>query len=575
MRLLLFVFFLALFFAQIPTSYAQVLTPIESGSEEFNRQQERERLLRQQQEATPDIRLERPSIPAASSLLAADETPCFPIRALVLDGELSTQFQWLLNAADSTADGKPDAVFTHCLGANGINLVMKRMQDALVRQGYVTTRVLAPPQELATGTLRLTLIPGRVRHVRFADDTASRATLWNAVPLQAGELLNLKDIEQALENFKRVPTAETDIQIAAANDAQARPGESDIIIRWKQGVPFRLNLSADNAGSKSTGKYQGAVTLSYDHWWTLNDLFYISFNHDLGGGDAGNRGNRGQTVHYSLPFGYWLLGMTASSSRYWQSVAGINDTVRYSGDSTNAEIRLSRLVYRSAVRKTTVSLSAWTRTSGNFMDDTEILVQRRKMAGWEIGIANRDYLGSSTLDLSATFRRGTGAMGSLPAPEEAFGEGTARPQILGLGALLVTPFTVGAQRLRYAGSWRGQWNNTPLVPQDRFAIGSRYTVRGFEGASLLLAERGWFIRNDLGLALGQSLQELYLGLDYGEVAGRSSNSLAGRHMSGVALGLRGGFHKYSYDFFLSRPLTAPQGFDKNNVNAGFSLNASY
>lgn len=563
------------FFLPYPSSDAQGMVPADPGAQEFNRQQERERLLRQQLEATPAIRLERPVLPDASRLLPADETPCFPIHTLVLDGALSGQFQWLLKAADTTAEGRPDAVIDRCLNADGINLVMKRMQDALVNQGYVTSRVLAPSQQLATGTLRLTLVPGRVRQVRFADGTTPRATQWNAVPLQAGQLLNLKDIEQALENFKRVPTAEVDIQIAVANDAKARPGESDIVIRWKQRLPVRLNLSADNAGSKASGTYQGTVTLSFDHWWTLNDLFYVSLNHDLGGGDAGHRGARGETVHYSLPFDYWLLGLTVSSSRYWQSVAGANQTLLYSGESSNEEIRLSRLLYRSAVRKTTLSLSGWARASGNFIEDTEILAQRRKMAGWELGIADRAHLGRSTLDLSATFRRGTGAMGALAAPEEAFGEGTSRPQIVTLGAQFITPFSIGQQRLRYGASGRGQWNGTPLVPQDRFAIGSRYTVRGFEGQNLLLGERGWFIRNDLGLALGQTLQELYLGLDYGEVAGPSSARLAGRHMSGIALGLRGGLQNYSFDIFLSRPITAPPGFDKHSVNAGFSLHAFF
>jgi hemolysin activation/secretion protein len=566
---------LLLFFVQWPSAHSQGLAPPDPGAQELNRQQERERLLRQQQERTPDIRLELPVPPADSLLFPTDETPCFPVQALVLDGELSAQFQWLLNEADTRADGQHDAVTDHCLGAAGINLVMKRMQHALVRQGYVTTRVLAPPQELSAGTLRLTLVPGRVGQVRFADGTASRATLWNAAPLQAGAVLNIKDIEQALENFKRVPSAEADIQIAVAKDVQARPGESDIVISWKQGLPFRLNLSVDNAGSKATGRYMGALTFSYDHWWTLNDLFYVSLIHDLGGGDTGYRGTRGQTVHYSLPFGYWLLGMTASSNRYWQSVAGANNTLLYSGESSNQEIRLSRLLYRSAVRKTTLSLSGWMRTSGNFIDETEVLVQRRKVAGWEIGIANREYLGSSSLDLNITYKRGTGAMGALPAPEEAFGEGTSRPQILALSTQFITPFSLGDQRLRYAASWRGQWNDTPLVPQDRFAIGSRHTVRGFEGSSLLMAERGWFIRNDLLLALGKSRQELYVGLDHGEVAGPASASLAGRQLSGAAVGLRGSFAPYSYDFFLSRPVRAPDGFDTHSVNAGFSLFASY
>lgn len=182
MRVSIFPVLLVFFFIQSTSSYAQGLAPVEPGAQEFNRQQEREHLLRQQQETRPDIRLERPAMPAASSLLPADETPCFPIHALVLEGELSGQFQWLLKAADATADGRSDAVVDRCLNAYGINLVLKRMQDALVNQGYVTTRVLAPSQELATGTLRLTLVPGRIRQVRFADGTSTRATQWNAVP---------------------------------------------------------------------------------------------------------------------------------------------------------------------------------------------------------------------------------------------------------------------------------------------------------------------------------------------------------------------------------------------------------
>lgn len=36
----------------------------------------------------------------------------------------------------------------HCLGAKGINLLMSTLQNRLVDHGYVTTRVLAPSQDL-------------------------------------------------------------------------------------------------------------------------------------------------------------------------------------------------------------------------------------------------------------------------------------------------------------------------------------------------------------------------------------------------------------------------------------------
>ncbi len=556
-------------------AWAQAVSPAETANQELLRQQERERILRQQHEQAPDVRLERPRAPADLGRLPIDESPCFKIERILLGGDASEKFQWALAAANRAEDGTDDAAIGRCLGSSGINLVMKRVQNAIVSRGYVTTRVLAEPQDLNAGTLGLTLIPGRIRGIRFTEGTDARATQWNAVPVRPGDLLNLRDIEQALENFKRVPTAEADIQITPAEGPDARPGDSDLVISWKQGFPFRLSVSADDAGTKATGKYQGAVTLSYDHAATLNDLFYINYNQDLGGGDPGQRGTRGYTAHYSLPFGYWLLGFTSSSNRYHQAVAGASQTYIYSGESQNSDIKLSRLVCRDAVRKTTLSLRGWSRSSRNFINDTEVEVQRRRMAGWGFGLAHREFIGASTLDLNLDYRRGTGAMNALSAPEEAFGEGTSRPQFVTADAHLNVPFAVGAQRLRYSGAWRAQWNRTPLVPQDRFAIGGRYTVRGFDGENVLSAERGWLVRNDLGWALGQTGQELYLGVDYGEIGGPGSQTLADTRLSGAVLGLRGGYKGLAYDLFIGQPIKKPDGFKTASSVAGFNLNWSF
>ena len=54
-----------------------------------------------------------------------------------------------------------------------------------------------------------------------------------------------------------------------------------------------------------------------------------------------------------------MTGFIEVPYNYYQSVAGINQTYRYSGENQTGEIKLSRLVYRDAVRKTTVSLRGW------------------------------------------------------------------------------------------------------------------------------------------------------------------------------------------------------------------------
>lgn len=543
----------------------------DSTVDQLRRQQDRERQLREQMEVEPDVRLDRATPETAEAALPVQESPCFPIHAVALQGEGSGDFQWLLK----TINRPGEQILGRCLGAQGINLLMGRMQNALIAEGYVTSRVLASPQDLKSGRLVLTLLLGRVKQLKLAEPRNGRATLRNALPMSAGDVLNLRDIEQGLENLKRVPTAEADIQIAPAEGQGAQPGESDLLISWQQAFPFRLALSLDDTGSASTGKLMGGLTLSYDHWWTLNDLFYISVNRDAGGRDPGARGSRGYTAHYSVPIDYWLFAATAGRNRYHQTVAGAAQDYVYAGTSANSEIKISRMVFRNAKTKLQASLKGWTRKSANFIDDTEVEVQRRRTAGWELSSNLRQQLGNGSVDFTLGIKRGTGAQDALPAPEEAFGEGTSRAQIWTADAQYSQPFQLNEQALRYRVAWRAQWNRTPLVPQDKFAIGGRSSVRGFSGDSVLSAERGWLVRNDIGMPLGRSGQELYVAIDYGQVGGPSTERLVGKRLSGIAFGLQGNVRQFSYDIFSGCALYHPDRFEADGMSGGFNLNLAF
>lgn len=545
----------------ISTAWAQN----DMAAQEFQRRQERDRILREQQERVPDVRLALPETDGVRRLPEV-ESPCFYIHRIVLVDE-SQSFGWATQAADIPGD----EVQGRCLGSQGINIVMQRIQNAIVARGYVTTRVLAAGQDLRNGELVLTVVPGRIRAIRFTDGSSARAYAGNALPTRPGDLLNLRDIEQALENFKRVPSVEADIQIVPAD----LPGESDLLIAWRQGFPLRVSLSANDGGARSTGRYQGSFTVSGDHLLALNDLFYASLGHDLGGGKSGERGTQGHTLHYSLPWKYWNFGMTQSVNRYHQSVAGASQNYRYSGTSENYEIKLAKLLRRDANSKTTGSLRAYLTKSSNFIDDTEVDVQRRRMSGWEAALAHRVFIGGATLDASLAYRHGNGAFSARPAPEEKFDEGTAHPQIISTETVLNLPFRAGGQRLHYNGTWKAQWNRTPLVPQDRFSIGGRYTVRGFDGESSLMAERGWLLRNDLGWMFGNSGQEAYVGIDHGRVGGPSSDLLVGKRLRGAVLGLKGAYKGGSWDIFSGFPIKKPDGFRTAHMLFGFNMSWTY
>lgn len=559
-----------------------------SAEEEAARQQQqwlREQQLQQQLQPETDVRLDASGVDGGVRFsLQQVESPCFPVQQITLSGDEAPRFQFALKRALQHVGFKPGM----CLGAQGINHIMTLAQNALIGKGYTTSRIMAAAQDLNSGHLALTVIPGRIREIRVdLSDVhtthANRIQAWqNELPMSSGAILNLRDLEQGLENLKRVPTAEADIQIVPGE----APDESDVVVLWRQRlIPVRLSLGADDSGSKQTGKYQGNATVSVDNPLGLSDLFYASLSRDLGHKirltDAEGHTTRSRTrsyaVHYSVPLGRWLWAVNHHYYRYHQAVAGAVEHYDYNGNSTQSDIGVTRLLYRDARRKTHLGLKLWTRSTQSFINDVEIEVQRRRNAGWMASLEHKEYIGRSTLHLGLNYKRGTGWNRSLAAPEEALGEGTSRMQIITASADLNLPLNIGKQSFAYDSHLHLQWPKTPLIPQDKLAIGSRYTVRGFDGEMSLAAERGWYWRNDWSWQYRPGHQ-VYVGADIGHVAGPSAAYLPGRTLAGAVVGARGQFRaggRLYYDVFVARPLKKPGYFATTRHTAGFNLNYSF
>ncbi|QGU89258.1 ShlB/FhaC/HecB family hemolysin secretion/activation protein [Erwinia sorbitola] len=526
-------------------------------AQEQQRQQARERALQQQNAPESDVRLARPDVVLPD--YPANETPCFTINSLRLEGDLAPRFQWALEAAES-AKGR-------CLGGQGIMLAINKVQNAILARGFVTTRVMAQEQDLTKGVLTLTLQPGRIGRIYFDQPVSWRARMWNAVPASRGDVLNLRDIEQGLENFRRVPSATAEISILPGE----QDGTSDLLVNWKETRPVHLSLGLDDSGSKSTGRYLGSATLAVDAPFAQNDLFYANIGKDLF--QHGPFGNRSHTLNYSIPVGYWSFAANYNDYTYHQNIANANEVLSYSGKSDNVQVTVSRLLFRNQLHKTTLNMRVWRRHSTNAVEEVEIEQQRRRTAGWELGLNQRSYLGNATLDANINWRRGTGAFHALRAPEEETGSGSARTGIAMGDISLNQPFTLGDEPWRFVTSVRGQWSANALTPQDRLAIAGRYTVRGFDGEQILSGEKGVIWRNELAWNVLSRGHELYTALDYGRVDGPGTRYLAGHQLVGSAIGVRGALWSHlSYDLFAGVPLYKPEQFHTSGATAGFSLN---
>lgn len=548
-------------------------------AEQQYRQRQQSEQLEQQLQSQADVRLDTAA--NSSEKLPSSESLCFSLTQIELadySSAISTpsQFQWALTQAQQDLQLQ----LPYCLGNEGLSILMKQIQNRIIERGYITTRVVVPEQDLTTGKLTLAVILGKVRHTLVADSSKkvefTRLNGWTGLTFSQGELLNVRDIEQSLENLKRVPTVEANIEILPAEGEGAEMGESDLKVLYQQKFPLRGSLNLDDAGSKSTGKWQGSASLSWDNPFSANDLFYASYSHSIrrSSDEVGRRMSKNYQLYYSVPFGYWTLTTSHGRNDYRQEVFGAyGNSYTYAGESTTDKVSLSYLAYRDAVRKTTLSGGFWSRHSKNYVDETEVEVQRRRMSGWEAGISHREYVGSLIVDVALNYKWGTGMRGALEAPEELFGEGTSRPRILSASVGMVMPFVLFDNQLQYQSQWQSQWNKRRLIAQDRFSIGNRYSVRGFDGELTLSGERGWYWRNELAWHIKQSGHWLYVALDGGRVS--MVDDQLGQSLIGSAVGVRGDWKGVSYDYFVGKPLKKPKGFRTSNTTTGFNVGYSF
>lgn len=568
------------------TTFSSNTFAVDDHESEFIRSIQRQQQLDNQLLSGSDVRLDRLS-GSFSYTLSEGEIPCAKVNSIGLVEGTDSLFSFLPAKVVQQTDFSTGM----CLGVNNLKKLQQAAQQILLARGYITSQVGIQPQDMADGVLRLSVAAGKTGIVHYQEkrgktpSVGSISAFSNKFPLHENKILNLRDLEQGLENLRRLPSVETDIQILPSEEE----GKSDLWVNWRQDKPVRFSIGIDDSGSKTTGKYQGSAAISFDNPLGLSDLFYVSYGRGLAhqteftdaAGTETKSGSRSYSVHYSVPLKKWLLSFNHNGYLYHEATEGYTVNYDYNGKQYHSNLTTERMIWRNGRHKTIAAVRLWTRQVYKYIDDIEIDVQRRRTAGWETELRHRAYLGRWQLDGRLSYKRGTGMQKSMPAPEENGGTdivaGTSRMKVITAGLAAATSFMLGKQQFSYDTSLLSQWNKTPLVSQDKLSIGSRYTVRGFDGEQSLSGERGFYWQNTFSWYF-HPRHQLYVGIDTGRVSGESTKYMADKRLIGAVTGLKGN-HKIGgilhYDLFAGKPLHKPEGFQTVKTVYGFGLNYSF
>ena len=525
----------------------------------------------------PFINLSEPTLGTSLKQPPLGESPCFNIYQVNLqlpdEPALKKQFATILGPI-KYGQG---SILGHCIGQQGLNYAMRNVQNELIEQGFITTQATIEPQDLTSGVLNITIIPGRLHKVWRSEDGHPKTNVNNALTLSEGDLINLREIETSLENFRLPQSSPTNIDIIPSINPidNEQYGSSDLVVAQKRTTPIQWQMSIDDSGSDDTGKYQGTLTTSIDNPLNANDTLSLSYTHSI---DPWNNidtlsNNDSLYVNYRYPYKKWQLELLYSKYDFNQTLAGLNQDIVYKGQSDQSSIGLQRLVHRDRYSKTIASFDGYHKNSKNYFDDQEIEVQRRRTSGWKAGIEHQRQTSLGDLTASLHYQKGTGALSAIKAPESYISEAVSQPSIWNAQVSLRHPFNVDKSSYQYTLQWRGQYSSQSLIPQDRFTIGGRYTTKGLSDKQSLSGENGMLLQQEVSRVVpltGQVTLMPYMTLDQGWVGGDSTKYLAGNYLMSTSLGARLYANNISIDGFIGKGIQAPRTVDKDTTG-GFRV----
>lgn len=429
-----------------------------------------------------------------------------------------------------------------------------------MEKGYITSRAFLRQQDAQSifkGNLIITVIEGKIDNLNI--DGGDLLALKMIFPNMKGKILNLRDIEQGLEQLNRLHSNQVKIDIQPS----AKVGYSDVILKINPfKLPLSINLIYDNNGQKSKGENQVNTFLQLDNVFRLADSWTIFASKDT---DFKNS-HRNWYINsgVSIPYGYWLFSYQYSKNESFQSIP-INyfGTIRYTSRGNSHSILANRVLYRDGKQKLGLNVSFTSRKTENILGDYKIS-SSSNLSTVNLGLNYSSMLFGGYFRFNPTITKGLAIFGATKddnlehSPKSNFYK-------VSVNSSYFKPIT---NNIYYLTSAYAQTSPNSLYSSEKLSIGGLYSVRGFKD-KFITGNLGGYWRNEINWKLVNipKFGELSFNgsLDTGWIKGELARSSDGGNLTGTSLGLNLNNKISNISFSVGKPLNYPNYLKPDNL----------
>lgn len=509
-----FVLITVLFLVIPLTSLAFPLSPAIHDAIE---QQQKQR-IQQAQQQRETWRNTASELSSAQNSTVVEEGPCFAITHIQL--------------RDATVlSSSQQMAFKHlpvsgCLRLIDIRQRVQEITQLYLSMGYITSSAWLPEQDIASGVLLINITEGRVESITL--DGQFEHALQMAFPNAVGQLLNLRDVEQGLEQLNRLTSRPITIDILPGS----KPGFSVLqLTSTEKRFPLSLQLGVDNSGQISTGERQLNSSLIADNLFRVADQWTLTAARD--GEFHTARRSQSLQAGVTVPYGYWLFSAHYGWSDSYQPL--MPGKWRYEGSVQTQRIAVNRTLWRDGQQRLVLETDFTRYQTENRLGGVRLDVSSPTLTSLTTGVSYSRTLLGGYLTLGPAYSQGLEIAGATDDRSDA----GLPPSDFRRFSLNGSWFYPLSPALSWFTSAYGQTTPDNLYASQRLSVGGQYSVRGFK-EQYLNGNRGGYWRNELTwqgpTVLGIGTLSLTGALDAGYVA-KQQGTVGGGSMAGTSLGV--------------------------------------
>lgn len=535
---------------------AAPLSPADRNSVQQQQQQLLDANQRQRESLERSVVLPPPAVPDASSPL---QGPCFVINRIELTGATR------LSAAAKTRLTAP--WLNQCLDMPRLTQLTNSVSEWYISRGFITSRAFLTEQDLSDGVLHIAVLEGKLQEIRLEGVPAR--TLKMIFPGLEGKILNLRDIEQGMEQLNRVRQTPVEIEILPGD----RQGYSVVNLTATPEFPLSGSLSIDNSGQKSTGTGQLNGVLYGNNLLGLADKWFIS------GGRSSDFSNSHDAQNFaagvSLPYGYGLLDYSYSWSNYLSTLDNNGYLWRSTGNTETHRLNGSWVLFRNGDIKTGVSLGVTHRINHNYLDNVLLATSSRKLSSLSLGVNHTQKIAAGVATLNPTFTQGVPWLGAEDDSDKHGDVPKAEFRKWSVNGSFQRPV---AGTLWWLTSVYFQWSPDRLYGSERLTLGGETSVRGFK-EQYISGDNGGYWRNELN---GSLITLPWIGeigvvaaIDGGWLKKDGFDRYASGTLWGTALGLTTANRWFSSQFTVGTPVEYPDWLAPDHLTINYRVSMAF